>query len=37
MTDLLVWMISRGGQIVIIAGGTAVVVAAVRAAIREGL
>ena len=37
MTGLLVWIISRGGQIVIVGGCSAVLVAAVRAMIREGL
>lgn len=37
VNGLLIWLISRGGQIVIVAGGTAVLVYAVRAVIREGL
>lgn len=36
MTGLLVWLISRGGQIVILGGSALVVGAAVRAFIREG-
>lgn len=37
MTELLVWFFSRGMQIVILGGCFAVLVAAVRAIIREGL
>jgi len=37
VSGLLVWIISRGGQIVIVGGCSAVLIAAVRAIIREGL
>jgi hypothetical protein len=37
VSDLLVWLVSRGGQIVIVVGMTSVLVYAVRAVIREGL
>lgn len=36
MSNLLVWLISRGGQILFIAGGVSVLVYVVRGLIREG-